>query len=379
MDGDVRQVLGLHPYPPGALLRPAGRPGPSPPRTPRWRSSATCPCWRTRSWPGAWPARGVPMVFWHQDIYSEAIGSAARRRLPWSVHWSLGWRSAWNARSPAGVRRSWRSRRRSSNGSPPGASPTSRPWSPTGRPSTSCPCALRTNDWRRRATGLRGHPVVLYSGTFGLKHDPSDAGADRRAAAGVASRRPGGRDLGGQGTRLARGAGSATRARPPTTSCSWTSSRTRTCPPSWGPPTSSWPCSSPTRRGFSVPSKVLTYLCAGRAIVGVLPPDNSVAEILLTHGAGLVVDPARRDDVASEVARLLDDEACRRAMGRAGRRYAEQAFSPETAADRFVEVFGDAGARIGPAGRSGRMGPDGRWLPADKQCVTWGCPRRTPG
>ena len=26
--------------------------------------------------------RGVPMVFWHQDIYSEAIGSAARRRLP---------------------------------------------------------------------------------------------------------------------------------------------------------------------------------------------------------------------------------------------------------------------------------------------------------
>jgi hypothetical protein len=28
-------------------------------------------------------------------------------------------------------------------------------------------------------------------------------------------------------------------------------------------------------------------------------------------------------------------------MGRAGRRYAEQAFSPETAADRFVEVFGD--------------------------------------
>jgi len=90
-----------------------------------------------------------------------------------------------------------------------------------------------------------------------------------------------------------------------------------------------------------VPSKVLTYLCAGRAIVGVLPPDNSVAEILLTHGAGIVVDPARRDDVVYEVARLLDDEACRGAMGRAGRRYAEQAFSPETAADRFVEVFGD--------------------------------------
>ena len=97
----------------------------------------------------------------------------------------------------------------------------------------------------------------------------------------------------------------------------------------------------PDASRFSVPSKVLTYLCAGRAIVGVLPPDNSAAEILLSHGAGLVVDPARRDDVAFEVARLVDDEACRGAMGRAGRRYAERAFSPETAADRFVEVFGD--------------------------------------
>ena len=45
----------------------------------------------------------------------------------------------------------------------------------------------------------------------------------------------------------------------------------------------------PDASRFSVPSKVLTYLCSGRAIVGVLPPDNSVAEILLTHGAGLVV------------------------------------------------------------------------------------------
>jgi glycosyltransferase involved in cell wall biosynthesis len=90
-----------------------------------------------------------------------------------------------------------------------------------------------------------------------------------------------------------------------------------------------------------VPSKVLTYLCSGRAVVGVLPRDNAVAEILVSHGAGVVVDPACRDEVASEVARLLDDDACRRAMGRAGRCYAEQTFSPETAADRFVEVFSD--------------------------------------
>ena len=97
----------------------------------------------------------------------------------------------------------------------------------------------------------------------------------------------------------------------------------------------------PDASRFSVPSKVLTYLCSSRAIVGVLPPDNSVAEILSTHGAGRVVDPADRDEVAAVVAELLDEEELCQAMGRAGRRYAERTFSPETAADRFIEVFGD--------------------------------------
>ncbi|HEX4434141.1 MAG TPA: hypothetical protein VH012_04890, partial [Acidimicrobiales bacterium] len=116
----------------------------------------------------------------------------------------------------------------------------------------------------------------------------------------------------------------------------------------------------PDASRFSVPSKVLTYLCAGRAIVGVLPPDNAVAEILTTQGAGLVVG---RDDVATEVARLLDDDARRGALGRAGRRYAERTFSPQRAADRFVEVFSD---RVGvpapdltPASTSPPTGPDG--------------------
>ena len=52
-------------------------------------------------------------------------------------------------------------------------------------------------------------------------------------------------------------------------------------------------------------------------------------------------------------------------MGRAGRRYAERTFSPETAADRFLEVFGDLVAM--PTGH----GPPvtGRQTVRD-----WGCP-----
>ena len=108
----------------------------------------------------------------------------------------------------------------------------------------------------------------------------------------------------------------------------------------------------PDASRFSVPSKVLTYLCASRAVVGVLPEQNSVAEILLSQGAGLVVDPTRRQDVGAVVARLLDDGAARLAMGTAGRRYAERVFSPEAAADRFIGVFGSLVGGLVPSERS---------------------------
>ena len=94
----------------------------------------------------------------------------------------------------------------------------------------------------------------------------------------------------------------------------------------------------PDASRFSVPSKVLTYLCSARAIVGVLPPDNAVAEILPPRGPdGSSAGTAWR----RRWPMLLDDEVSRRSMGWAGRRYAERAFSPETAADRFLAIFGD--------------------------------------
>jgi colanic acid biosynthesis glycosyl transferase WcaI len=66
-----------------------------------------------------------------------------------------------------------------------------------------------------------------------------------------------------------------------------------------------------------------------------------VAEILSSQEAGVVVDPSDRARVAKEAAALLDDPERRRTMGQAGRRYAERTFSPETAADQFLGVFGD--------------------------------------
>ena len=195
--------------------------------------------------------------------------------------------------------------------------------------------------WRSRH-GLRGHPVVLYSGTLGLKHDPGILATARRAAWGsphpavrvVVISEGKGRDWLEEWKRERDG---------DVDNLLLLDFQAYTdLPAVMGSADVLMAVLEPDASRFSVPSKVLTYLCSGRPIVGVLPPDNSVAEILLTHGAGLVV---RREDAADAVARLLDDEGCRRAMGRAGRRYAEGAFSPDTAADRFVEVFNDLAAR----------------------------------
>jgi hypothetical protein len=100
---------------------------------------------------------------------------------------------------------------------------------------------------------------------------------------------------------------------------------------------------------YSVPSKVLTYLCAGRSVLGVIPADNSVAEILISNQAGWVVDPTNRDSVADRVSALLEDADLRHQHGLAGRRYAEAEFSAVRAAERFVSVFGTWAGQPVPA------------------------------
>ena len=50
---------------------------------------------------------------------------------------------------------------------------------------------------------------------------------------------------------------------------------------------------------FSVPSKVLAYLCGGRPVLLAVPPENLAARIVARETAGLVVPP---DDAAGFLA-----------------------------------------------------------------------------
>jgi glycosyltransferase involved in cell wall biosynthesis len=279
------------------------------------------------------------MVFWHQDIYSEAIGVAARRRIP-----VLG---GLLARVADRVERRIARRSVAIVAISPTFLERLAEWGvadkttivPNWAPIDELAVHPADNPWRQRQ-GLTDAPVVLYSGTLGLKHDPSilaelasglrDSHPDARV---VVISEGKGRDFLEQ--HKAHGGVGADNL------VLLDFQPYEELPEVMASADVLVAILEPDASKFSVPSKVLTYLCSSRAILGVLPPDNSVAEILSSQQAGVVVAPSDRARVAQQAAELLDDPGRRTAMGQAGRAYAERTFSPETAADQFLGVFGD--------------------------------------
>ena len=95
--------------------------------------------------------------------------------------------------------------------------------------------------------------------------------------------------------------------------------------------------------GFSVPSKVLTSLCAGRAILAAMPRSNLAARTIEGAQAGVVVDAGDQAAFLAAARGLSADPDRRRALGEQGRRHAEAAFDIEAITDRFEALIADAG------------------------------------
>ena len=90
---------------------------------------------------------------------------------------------------------------------------------------------------------------------------------------------------------------------------------------------------------FSVPSKVLTYLCAGRPLLLSVPLENLAARIVQAQAAGLVVAPEDEGQFADAALAYLADPALRAKLGANARSYAEEHFDIEAITDRFESVF----------------------------------------
>ena len=225
----------------------------------------------------AWRAAkrlGVPFVFWVQDINSVAIARILARKLP-LLGRAIGWR--YTALEAKLLRGSARAIVITED-----FVPILERWGlPRARIDVLENWAPREDlpaqprdNPWARAHGLAGGLVFLYAGTIGLKHDPGLLMAVLEPDAGI----------------------------------------------------------------YSVPSKVLTYLCAGRPLLAAMPAENLASRILLREEAGLVVPPGDRAAFVGAAGRLAGDPALRARLARNGLAYADRSFDIAAVAKRVVAI-----------------------------------------
>ena len=90
---------------------------------------------------------------------------------------------------------------------------------------------------------------------------------------------------------------------------------------------------------FSVPSKVLTYLCTQRPLLIAVPEENLAAKIVKQHEAGFVIPPEQKELFLSKAVLLYNKVDIRRQFGENGRRYAEKTFDINRITDQFEGII----------------------------------------
>ncbi|MBI1245768.1 MAG: glycosyltransferase [Alphaproteobacteria bacterium] len=190
----------------------------------------------------------------------------------------------------------------------------------------------RDNAWAREH-GLGDSLVFLYSGTLGLKHDPSlllDLARARPDAKIVVCSEGRGADWlrangGGQANLLVLPFQPFARLGEVLASADILVA-----------------VLEPDAGLYSVPSKVLTYLCAGRPLLLAVPPANLAARIVARAGAGLSAAPHDRPAFLAAASELAGDAAARASMGAKALDYAAKTFDISAIAARFEAILAEA-------------------------------------
>ncbi len=97
---------------------------------------------------------------------------------------------------------------------------------------------------------------------------------------------------------------------------------------------------------FCVPSKILAYLCAGRPTVVAIDRDNPAAATIEQAQAGYVVEPGDSQAFLAAVARLLEDRELRLHAGHSARQYAERTFALDFVVPKFLNILRSSGVAI---------------------------------
>ncbi len=94
----------------------------------------------------------------------------------------------------------------------------------------------------------------------------------------------------------------------------------------------------PEASTFSVPSKIMSYLSAGKPIVASVDPKNASAAILQDTGAGIVVSPdSSADDFSQAVTKIISNTQLAISMSEASTKYSRGNFDGTKAAEFFVK------------------------------------------
>lgn len=105
---------------------------------------------------------------------------------------------------------------------------------------------------------------------------------------------------------------------------------------------------------FSVPSKVLSYFCSERPLLAAMPTENLATRTVQRIGAGLAVRPDDEQGFLAAAAQLYDDEVKRQSCAAAARAYAETTFNIDVIGERFLKIMEPTNARreLGRAAKS---------------------------
>jgi glycosyltransferase involved in cell wall biosynthesis len=272
---------------------------------------------------------GVRFVYWVQDLIGEATSRVLRRRYRWLArpivryYRSLEQRLLAQADAVVVISHDFLS-------SVPAGAVVIENWAPLDdlqpRP--------KANDWSR-AHGLSETTNVMYAGTLGMKHDPGLLLDLAKQCDGLES------------VRIV----VVTEGR----AAEWLDERRaeleatnlvlmpfqpfESLADMLGSADVLVTVLEPDAGVYSVPSKVLTYLCAGKPQLLIVPPENLAARIVERARAGVVVAPEERSRAADELRDLLSNGAQRTEMGARALAYARRAFELEPIADRFEAVL----------------------------------------
>lgn len=279
--------------------------------------------------------RRTPWVLWHQDVQAVAVARLAGNKLSpiFSVlARMLEWGERWSSRRAAaivviteafrGVHAEWGTADKVT------VIPN---WAPLDEISPR----ERDNDWAV-THGLDDEPTLLYAGTLGLKHDPEllVALAAEVRAQGTPVRLVVVNE--GPAEPIVRAA--AARLSVPLTLLPFQSYAD--LPDVLASGDILVVLLEQDAGEFSVPSKTLSYLAAGRPVLGLMPSENLAASLVLCAG-GFVVPPLRSSLPAAGLwaDQLLRDPARLAQLGAESRLLAEKEFALETCADEFERIL----------------------------------------